>query len=605
MALPIKLNKEDLKNPHTAVSAALCVISVFILVIALIVNIGNDDGKRRTQLVRNVTYPSLFYHYTGFNQSPQGSIKLGWRRTKLRLNADNAQIQMFLQYFPLTLKDRRVEYTTSDESIATVDENGLITAYRPGNVRITARLVSSGYTESALLEVIKPVSGIMMTKTSITMNKNDAWQSLDATVYPHDATIKDIIWESSDTKVAVIDENGTLKPLGNGMSVITARSKDGGFTATAFVNVVDKVIPVEAVSIQNKGSGIMAVGESMNMIPSVYPSNAKKKEVSWSSTDPNVAQISKTGKIKALAEGVTTIILKSSNGKTDMMELRVDASTGAHALDLTDKITSNHEMPTDILGSTYLNAGVSVVDDGVAYTSYDIALHEIVDLQMSLSPPPKIWRDGGLVGASREETEEYMDPASYYAGAYKYQFLDLSSSNGVSAEELDKFLEGRGILEGQGQAFVDAAAANNISEVYLVAHACLETGNGSTTLANGIEVNGTMVYNMFGIGAYDDSAEYSGSQRAYANGWTSPEAAIKGGAEWISKWYINAEASRQNTLYKMLWNPETPGEHQYATDIGWAVKQAISIEKIFQSFPDAQLSFDVPVYMGQIAINLE
>ena len=114
-----------------------------------------------------------------------------------------------------------------------------------------------------------------------------------------------------------------------------------------------------------------------------------------------------------------------------------------------------------------------------------------------------------------------------------------------------------------------------------------------------------MVYNMFGIGAYDDSAEYSGSQRAYANGWTSPEAAIKGGAEWISKWYINAEASRQNTLYKMLWNPETPGEHQYATDIGWAVKQAISIEKIFQSFPEAVLSFDVPVYMGQIAINLE
>ena len=55
-----------------------------------------------------------------------------------------------------------------------------------------------------------------------------------------------------------------------------------------------------------------------------------------------------------------------------------------------------------------------------------------------------------------------------------------------------------------------------------------------------------------------------------------------------------------NTLYKMLWNPENPGTHQYATDIGWAVKQAVSIEKIFSSFTDATLSFDVPVYSGQI-----
>ena len=110
---------------------------------------------------------------------------------------------------------------------------------------------------------------------------------------------------------------------------------------------------------------------------------------------------------------------------------------------------------------------------------------------------------------------------------------------------------------------------------------------------------------MFGIGAYDDSAVSSGSKRAYELGWTSPEAAIKGGAAWISKWYINASDSRQNTLYKMLWNPETPGEHQYATDIGWAIKQAVSIEKIFASFPNAVLTFDIPVYQGLAAITLE
>ena len=105
---------------------------------------------------------------------------------------------------------------------------------------------------------------------------------------------------------------------------------------------------------------------------------------------------------------------------------------------------------------------------------------------------------------------------------------------------------------------------------------------------------------MFGIGAYDANPVGNGSQRAYSQGWSSVEAAIKGGAKWISENYINNSKYGQNTLYKMRWNPEKPAEHQYATDIAWAVKQAVSIEKIFSSFTDATLSFDVPVYSGQI-----
>ena len=55
----------------------------------------------------------------------------------------------------------------------------------------------------------------------------------------------------------------------------------------------------------------------------------------------------------------------------------------------------------------------------------------------------------------------------------------------------------------------------------------------------------------------------------------------------------------------MLWNPENPGVHQYATDIGWAVKQAVNIEKIFNEFPEAVLSYDIPVYQGETAASIE
>ena len=175
--------------------------------------------------------------------------------------------------------------------------------------------------------------------------------------------------------------------------------------------------------------------------------------------------------------------------------------------------------------------------------------------------------------ASEEEIAEYIDPVQFYTGAYKYQFLDLSAPNGVSEEVLNDFLEDKGILKGQGNTFIEAAK---------------ET-----------------VYNMFGIGAYDSSAVASGSQRAYELGWTSVESAVRGGAQWISEHYINSADGKQNTLYKMLWNPDNPTEHHYATDISWAVKQAANIERIFDKFPNISLSYEIPVYSGMIAPALE
>lgn len=583
----------------------LAVAAVVFLSFILIKNINTNNNDTSNTLDDN-SYPSLFYHYAGFNSAPDGAISLSWKKNNIRLDGGTANIKLYTRIFPIDLYDKRVTYSSSDENIASVDEHGNITAHKPGNVRITATLECSGYSDTAELEIIQPVTGVIIKDSTLTLNISDSFYHMEAEVYPPDATNKNVMWSSKNTEVASVDENGTLHPVGAGMTEITATTDDGGFTSKCFVTVVNKVIEVDSISIQNKGSAKLGVGESMNMIVTISPQNAKNKAVTWTSSDENVATISNTGRLKAIAEGKTIITAKSANGKTDSMELTVDKASGESALNLYGKVTSDQEIPTDILGDTYIANGSStyIANGETTYTSYDISLSDIVDIQMGLSPAPKIWRNGGLVSASRSETQEYMDPSSYYTGAYKYQFLDLSHTNGVSAELLNKFLEGKGILEGMGQAFVDAANSNGISEVYLVAHACLETGDGTSTLSNGVSVNGTTVYNMFGIGAYDNSAVYSGSQRAYSEGWTSPEAAINGGAAWISQWYINAESSRQNTLYKMLWNPETPGQHQYATDISWAVKQAINIEKIFASFPEAVLSYDIPVYQGEAAITI-
>ncbi|OCA88285.1 hypothetical protein A8F94_10835 [Bacillus sp. FJAT-27225] len=200
----------------------------------------------------------------------------------------------------------------------------------------------------------------------------------------------------------------------------------------------------------------------------------------------------------------------------------------------------------------------------------------------------------------------YVDPKNFTIDEPEYfQFLILSKSAGTSAAELNsKTLMGKGILEGKGQSFINGALKYNVNELYLISHALLETGNGTSQLAKGILVSSVegepvtprVVYNMYGVGARDSCPITCGSEYAYKSGWFTPELAIIGGAEFIGQNYINNATYQQNTLYKMRWNPARPGTHQYASDIGWASKQVFSLSRLYSTLNDYTLYFDVPVF---------
>ncbi|MEI3607575.1 SH3 domain-containing protein [Pseudogracilibacillus sp. SE30717A] len=229
------------------------------------------------------------------------------------------------------------------------------------------------------------------------------------------------------------------------------------------------------------------------------------------------------------------------------------------------------------------------------------------------------------VHASPKDVLYYLNPNNFVNHEKQiFQFLDLSKPSGATAAVLNKALKGKGILEGQGQAFIDAGKQNDINDVYLISHAFLETGHGTSELATGVEVgkdkngkttmvtasnrknltNIKIVYNMFGIGAYDDCALKCGSERAYDRDWTTPYKAIVGGAEFIGNDYIkgqNTTNTVQNTIYKMRWNPEYMERtksfgHQYATDVGWASKQINNMYNLYQQLDSYTLILDVPEY---------
>lgn len=564
------------------ISVVVGVAVLGVLLGVMIKNSVNSDYLQEGD--DSVGYAMVLQNYYTFDHSDKTNvaIKLSWDDGAVDLNGGTAEAKIKAKVYPINLPDKKIAWKSSDDNIAKIDSGGNITAQNPGKATLTAMLYSQKKSATATLSVRQPVTGIFMPTSTITLYTGGEGRLLQTEIFPKNATNQNITWKSKNTKIARVDENGRVKPVGVGMTEITATMEDGGFEAKCFVNVVNSYVDVQTLSVKNTDAMTIKVGDSVNAIVTVSPSNVRNKTLKWSSDDTKIATVSQAGRIRGVSVGTANITVETTNGKKQTFTVNVTESDAKDPFNLNDEVSD-----LDTEGT-------------VTYTSYDISFPQIIRIQMGLNPPPKIWRNGGMSYATESETAEYMNPNSFYTDAYKYQFLDLSKPNNVSEETLNNYLADKGVMKGMGAAFIEAAKEYNVSEVYLVAHACLESGNGTSHLATGVEVNGTTVYNLFGIGAYDANPVGNGSQRAYSQGWTSVEAAIKGGAKWISENYVNSPDGRQNTLYKMLWNPENPGTHQYATDIGWAVKQAVSIEKIFSSFTDATLSFDVPVYSGQI-----
>ena len=112
----------------------------------------------------------------------------------------------------------------------------------------------------------------------------------------------------------------------------------------------------------------------------------------------------------------------------------------------------------------------------------------VVNKQMNVAPQTDA--KGKWYHASSGMVEYYANPANFKQGTdYFYQFLKLSGTSGVTAKELNtSVLNGKGILTGEGNAFIKASKTHNVNEIYLISHAFLETGNGTSALAMGVEV---------------------------------------------------------------------------------------------------------------------
>lgn len=288
----------------------------------------------------------------------------------------------------------------------------------------------------------------------------------------------------------------------------------------------------------------------------------------------------------------------------------------SYYLSLANQTKGNHVLTVEAVGcdGTKKSSSVNINLFGiVTYVNTYKTLDEVVLKQIINGSPVKYDNSkSDWVPATADDVRHYMDPNNFSQSDQSiYQFLKLNYMDGISVDDLNNILKGKGVLEGKGSVFLEAGKQSNVNPIYLVSHALLETGNGSSTLARGIyvdklhseagnesstvtSVEGKTVYNMFGIGAYDSNANLWGSERAYKEGWFSVDSAIIGGAKFIGQSYINS-SYKQDTLYKMRWNINNIN-HQYATDIAWADNQCYNIRKLVDQCSSSKIYFEIPVY---------
>lgn len=200
-----------------------------------------------------------------------------------------------------------IEWTSSDESVATVDATGMVVAVSAGEADITASVTDSEM--SAVCKVTVKVSAKDITvPENLDVKLNDGNEiSIEATVSPADATNVEVSYASTDETVATVDKDGRVQVLQPGECDITTTLMQDGEKVTEKTTHVKAFYEVESITLDSN-EGKLTVGNSHTIKATVAPEEvAAETTIEWSSSNEKVATVDENGKVTAIAAGEATI----------------------------------------------------------------------------------------------------------------------------------------------------------------------------------------------------------------------------------------------------------------------------------------------------------
>ncbi len=263
--------------------------------------------------------------------------------------------------------DKSVTWGSYDTSKATIDNDGVITAHSAGVVRVFAQSVNGIQTfcEVIVKDPVAP-TGIILSETQVKMYRGHQ-HKLTATVTPDDAYDKSVSWGSNDKKYAVVDKNGVITALEEGVVRIVCWTVND-IKAYCEVIITREVKPSSIK--MDKLSAKMKVGEKLQLTATVLPENASEKDLKWTVDDENVAKVDDNGLVTAIAAGKAVITATTVNGLKAICHVTVEnPDVLATSISLDKNVYEAVEGSEFELKATILPENVSVKN--VAWSSSD------------------------------------------------------------------------------------------------------------------------------------------------------------------------------------------------------------------------------------------
>jgi uncharacterized protein YjdB len=207
-------------------------------------------------IIEGVDYP-----YLRFLFKPVTSVSLNKSATTLNVGSNETLTPTVT---PTDATNKNVTWSSSNNSVATVDALGIVTALSAGTATITVATIDQNKTAQCIVTIVNQVTSVSLNKSQITLNVG-SFETLTATVSPADATNKNVTWSSSNNSVATVDATGKVTALSSGSSTITVTTTDQSKTAQCVVTVI--LLPETAGTI----TGLTTVCQGQNTVIYTVP----------------------------------------------------------------------------------------------------------------------------------------------------------------------------------------------------------------------------------------------------------------------------------------------------------------------------------------------
>ena len=291
--------------------------------------------------------------------------------------------QLSVTVFPENATNKTLVYKSDNENVATVDENGFVTAHSVASCYITVSTVDgSGLEVKCLISGYIPIEELNLSHESLQLKVGED-ATVTATVLPEDTTYNTVTWSSSDDGVATVDSDGTVHAVAPGEAVITASCGDISASCQVYVESGIESVLVESLTLPYDCLWVK-IGESRQLSVTVFPENATNKTLVYKSDNENVATVDENGFVTAHSVASCYITVSTVDGSGLEVKCLISGYIPIEELNLSHeslqlKVGDETTVTATVLpeATAYNTVTWSSSDDGVATVDSDGTVHAV------------------------------------------------------------------------------------------------------------------------------------------------------------------------------------------------------------------------------------